>query len=150
MLGRYQREGDELTMEFQIGRRLVWVHSRESAPDSEIVARADLMLPAIWAALPDAIKIAEDHCRILLPEFWDVFDSTIRGGHPMDIWGIRLMLDDGMSLYDVSINWDFDFTTPTFKKDDFSEEEPIYLPILDDNHHVMVERAEAGALRIRG
>ena len=66
----------------------------------------------------------------------------------MAVWGITMTPSTGEACFDISTNFDFDFDSPTFSKDDVWNETPIFLPELPDSHHVYVVRNGSGQLTV--
>ncbi|KVX67592.1 hypothetical protein WT33_03130 [Burkholderia stagnalis] len=98
----------------------------------------------IWAAMPRAIAIAEDYSRTKIPEFWGKHDMSKREGARLDVWGITITPDLEEARFDISRNYNFDYSSPTFFKDDYWNEEPVLLPELPDRYHLYVVRDRSG------
>ncbi|OMG70611.1 hypothetical protein BW685_25495 [Burkholderia ubonensis] len=114
----------------------------------ECIGKADEILPDIWAAMPHAIAIAEDYSRTKIPDFWSKHDMSKREGTRLDVWGMTITPDLGEAWFDISRNYNFDYSSPTFFKDDCWNEEPVLLPELPDPYHVYVVRNRSGQLSV--
>ncbi len=100
--------------EYQIGSRLVWVRCHHHLDCLECVGKTDDILPDIWAAIPDAIAVAEGYSRNQIPDFWSTHDKSKREGPRLDVWGIAVTPDLGEARFDISRNYRFDYSSPTF------------------------------------
>ena len=147
-LGTYADRNGNFRSEYQIGTRLVWVVCRHHIACQQCVDKANALLPDIWAAMSDAVAMAEDHSRTVIPEFWRKHDMSQREGARMAVWGITIVPSTGDATFDISMNYDFDFDSPTFSKDDAWKETPILLPELPDPHYVFVARNNSGQLTV--
>ena len=147
-LGTYADRDGYFRSEYQIGIRLVWVRCRHCLGCLECVGKADKMLSDIWAAMPRAVAIAEDHSRTKIPEFWSKHDTSQREGARLDVWGISITPSLGEARFDISRNFRFDFSSPTFSKDDYWSDNPVLLPDLPDPYHVYVVRDSVGGLSV--
>jgi len=145
-LGVFSDVSGHFRSEYQIGSRLVWVRCRHRLDCLECVDEADEILPDIWAAMPDAIAIAEGYSRKQIPDFWNTHDKAKREGPRLDVWGIVINPDLGEASFDISRNYGFDYSSPTFFKDDYWNDEPVLLPELPDPYHVYVIRNGSGQL----
>jgi hypothetical protein len=114
----------------------------------ECVGKTDEILPDIWAAIPDAIAVAEGYSRNQIPDFWSTHDKSKREGPRLDVWGIAVTPDLGEARFDISRNYRFDYSSPTFFKDDYWNDEPVLLPELPTPYHVYVIRNGAGQLSV--
>ncbi|WP_157378879.1 hypothetical protein [Burkholderia ubonensis] len=147
-LGVVSDDGGYFRSEYQVGTRLVWVRCRHRLDCAECVSKADEILPEIWAAIPDAIAIAEVYSRTKIPDFWSTHDRSIRKGARLDVWGLTVTPDVGDVWFDISRNWSFDYSSSTFFNDDYWNEEPVLLPELPDPYHVYVIRDRSGRLSV--
>ncbi|MCA8244151.1 hypothetical protein [Burkholderia sp. AU32262] len=147
-LGVFSDGGGYFRSEYQIGKRLVWVRCRHRLDCLECVGKADEILADIWAAMPDAIALAEDYSRTEIPDFWSMHDMSKREGARLDVWGITTTPDLGEARFDISRNYNFDYLSPTFFKDDYWNEEPVLLPELPDRYHVYLIRNRSGQLSV--
>jgi len=147
-LGVFSDVRGHFRSEYQIGRRLVWVRCHHRLNCLECVGKTDEILPNIWAAIPDAIAIAEGYSRNQIPNFWSAHDKSKREGPRLDVWGIAVTPELGEASFDISRNHSFDYSSPTFFKDDYWNDEPVLLPELPDSYHVYVIRNGAGQLSV--
>jgi len=147
-LGTYADRDGNFRSEYQIGTRLVWVTCRHHIGCQQCADKADALLPDIWDAMPDAVAMAEDYSRTVIPEFWRPHDMSQREGARLAVWGITIVPGTGEATFDISMNFDFDFDSPTFSKDDVRKETPILLPELPDPHYVFVTRNSSGQLTV--
>ena len=147
-LGIYADRNGDFRSEYQIGTTLIWVVCRHHIGCQPCVDKADALLPDIWSAMPDAVAMAEDDSRTMIPEFWRQHDMSQREGARMAVWGITITPGTGEACFDISTNFDFDFDSPTFSKDDVWNETPIVLPDLPDSHHIYVVRNCSGQLTV--
>ncbi|CAJ0792082.1 hypothetical protein [Ralstonia holmesii] len=147
-LGTYADRNGNFRSEYQIGTRLVWVVCRHHTGCQQCADKAEALLHDIWAAMPDAVAMAEDYSRTVIPEFWRQHDMSQREGARLAVWGITIVPSTGEATFDISMNFDFDFDSPTFSKDDVRKETPILLPDLPDPHYVFVARSSSGLLTV--
>ena len=147
-LGLYCDPNGFFRSEYQVGRRLIWVRCQHRQDCLECVERSDALMPAICAAMPEVIEFAENYSRIMSPEFWARHDMAKRDGCRLDVWGITITPDFGMAKFDIAENHSFDYSSPTFAKDDYLNIEPFLLPRLPDRHHVFVVRDSRGVLSV--
>jgi hypothetical protein len=147
-LGAYADRNGNFRSEYQIGIRLVWVVCRHHIACQQCADKADALLPDIWVVMPDAVALAEDYSRTVIPEFWRQHDMSQREGARLAVWGITIVPSTGEATFDISMNFDFDFDSPTFSKDDVRKETPILLPELPDPHYVVVARNSSGQLTV--
>ncbi|CAJ0715425.1 hypothetical protein LMG7143_03381 [Ralstonia thomasii] len=92
--------------------------------------------------------MAEDYSRTVIPEFWRQHDMSQREGARLAVWGVTIVPSTGEATFDISMNFDFDFDSPTFSKGDVRKETPILLPELPDPHYVFVARNSSGLLTV--
>lgn len=147
-LGVYYDSDGFFRSEYQVGKRLIWVRCQHRLDCRECVEKVDELMPEVCAAIPSAVELAEDHSRTKLPEFWLKHDLSKREGNPLDVWGITITPELGFARFDISKNHSFDYSSPTFLKDDYWGDEPFLLPELPNTHHVYVVRDAGGALRV--
>jgi hypothetical protein len=147
-LGSYSDRDGFFRSEYQVGARLIWVRCQHRRDCLECVERADELMLDVWSSVPKAIALAENHSRKAIPEFWARHDTSKREGSRLDVWGITITPDVGVARFDISKNYSFDFTSPTFSKDDYWNDEPILLPELPDRHHVYIIRDRLGSLSV--
>jgi hypothetical protein len=150
LLGRYPVRDGYVTLEFQIGIRLIWVKCRPDQVERECLSRAEEIYRAVNADIPSVIELAEETSRALIPSFWEVHDKSKITGSRLDVWGVTLNPEDGSASYEVSRNHDFDFDVSIFEPDDVLEEQPLQLPDVPENHFVIVDRNSSGLLHVRG
>ncbi|WP_284319036.1 hypothetical protein [Dyella acidisoli] len=146
LLGTYSDKDGYFRSEYQIGQRLVWVQCKHREACKACANEVEPMLYNIWVTIPDVTAKAEEYSRMLIPEFWSIHDNSKREGHRLDVWGITITTDDDTILFYVSRNHGFDFSSPTFAKDDYWNDEPLHLPDVPDDHGVHVYRDGSGAL----
>jgi hypothetical protein len=147
-LGVYSDRDGYFRSEYQVGMRLIWVRCRHCLDCLECVRAVDRLMPNIWAAMPAAIELAEDYSRAKMPGFWSEHDMSKREGSRLDVWGITITPELGLAEFDISRNHSFDWSSPTFSKDDYWNDQPLSLPELPDNHHVHVARDRSGRLSV--
>jgi hypothetical protein len=147
-LGLYEDSDGFFRSEYQIGRRLVWVRCPHQEMCNACLSQTDALLPEIWAAIPDAIVLAEDHSRTVYPAFWLPHDESTIGENRMDVWGITITPMTGLSSFHVSENHDFPWDRTAYAKDDEWRERPLRLPRFPDRHFVYLDRDTSGALSV--
>lgn len=147
-IGTYSDWDSFFRSEYQVGKRLIWVRCQHCLDCLECVERADDLMPDIYAAMPNAVALAESYSREAIPDFWAVHDTSKREGSRLDVWGITITPVIGVVRFDISENQSFDYASPTFSKDDYWNDEPIRLPELPDRHHVYVVRDRDGSLAV--
>nr|WP_199047993.1 hypothetical protein [Dyella sp. ASV24] len=147
-LGIYSDQDGFFRSEYQVGTRLIWVRCQHRPGCLECVERVDKLMPDVSKAMPGAIELAENCSRAMIPEFWAKHDISIREGNRLDVWGITITPDLGMARFDISENHDFDYSSPTFSKEDYWNDEPFLLPELPDTHHVYIIRDGDGVLGV--
>ncbi|PMQ05709.1 hypothetical protein DyAD56_07930 [Dyella sp. AD56] len=147
-LGIYSDQDGFFRSEYQVGRRLIWVRCQHRQDCLECVDRADKLMPDICKAIPDAIELAENCSRIMIPEFWARHDISRREGNRLDVWGITITPGLGVARFDISRNYGFDYASLTFSKEDYWNDEPFFLPELPEKHHVYIIRDRHGLLSV--
>lgn len=146
LLGSYSDNDGYFRSEYQVGRRLVWIRCKHSRMCQACPNEIEPMLHAIWAIIPEVTAKAEECSRTLIPEFWSIHDNSKREGRRLDVWGITISSGDETLRFHVSRNHDFDFSSPTYAKDDDWDDQPIHLPDIPDRHFVDVYRDGSGVL----
>jgi hypothetical protein len=142
-LGVYPRNPDGyIQLEFQRGRRLIWVMWHEDMSEESSVAIANGMLPKAWEMMPEIVRFAESESRKELPEFWARHDASGISGERLDTWSISLFPDRLESQYDVGQNYDF------FEKSNLPDDLPEYDVGLDYSGLLCVRRTATGELCI--
>lgn len=147
-LGIYSDRDGYFRAEYQVGQRLIWVRCQHRLDCLECVRRVDELMPDVWAAMSSAIALAEDYSRTQIPKFWSRHDMSRREGNRLDVWGITITTDLEVARFYLSENHDFDYSSPTYSKDDYWDNEPFLLPTLPDRHHVYVIREADGRLHV--
>lgn len=147
-LGLYEDPDGFFRSEYQVGRRLVWVRCPHQKGCLACLSQTDELLPEIWAVIPDAIALAEDHSRTIYPGFWLPHDESTIEESRMDVWGIRITPVTGLSSLHVSENHDFPWARTAYAKDDEWHERPLRLPRFPDGHFVDLDRDASGALSV--
>ena len=149
VLGRYALGAGRIQLEYQLGRRLIWVVCRSGESEDACVARADEMLDMACRGIPDALALGEQASRVRLPAFWAAHDRSGVHGHRLDVWSVTLTPHEGTMSYDISRNHDFDFDAPAFEPDDALRERPIALPDFPDEEMIVVDRSASGLMQLR-
>jgi hypothetical protein len=132
-LGVYAERDGYARIEFQQGRRLIWVLRRTDEAEPDCLRRADAMVAAAYDAVPAVVSVAEARSRSDLVDFWAAHDGSGVPGERLDVWGVTLKPDDGAMSFDVGLNHDFDFAG---------------LPEFPDDLFYLVNRAANGELKV--
>ena len=147
-LGIYSDEDGFFRSEFQVGTRLIRVRCRHRRDCLACVEKGDELMPGVCGAMPAAIGLAENYSRTVIPEFWAKHDISKREGNRLDVWGVTITPDLGTARFDISQNYSFDYSSPTFSKEDYWNDEPFLLPELPEKHHVYIIRDREGVLSV--
>lgn len=148
LLGQHAEADGRIKDEYQIGARLVWVSHRSDESREDAAREATALFASAWTDMPRAIEAAEEASRALLHDVWLQHDQTTRNGRRLNVWGLTVSSADGITIYEVGENPEFDFHTPTFHVLDVFEERPMMLPVFPQGHRIGVERLPNGQMRV--
>ena len=95
---------------------------------------SDRIFEEIWQAVPAVLLVAEQESRALIPEFWRARDEAATAGTRLSVCGVWIDPVSGSADYEVSGN-PFD-----------THDNSLHLPVLPENHRVLVSRSADGAL----
>ena len=93
--------------EFQVDRTLIWIKISPHGERESWLTQGKFLFDEIWAAVPEALRIAEQVSRNLCSDFWDRCDSKQASGQPLAVWGIWINPETGNASYDININHHF-------------------------------------------
>lgn len=125
-LSRY-RSNDDVRLEYQRGKILIWVDFPIAMAESEALRVAGELLPAAWDGIKAAVETAEEASRRAIPDFWQCQDMSRLSGERLAVWSVAIDAATQSVEYFVGRNHDFS-----------------YEPDLPEDHGVFVKQGRSG------
>lgn len=122
MLGHWRAPSGVWQCEFQFGNRLIYVEHHNGEPPCARLDAAQRVVSDMWDDLPQALRFAEQHCKVLMPELMRLYETHMLWESPLFVYSIHFELDKPYPSYAISKNPDFNWDRILIDEDELSQE----------------------------